>query len=249
MCCYCLWPYFLLLPVVLTRLPWDGPPLLWPWCCMALTTAHWGRCWAQRTSRARTTLLLQMVRCYIVKPAPQFCRVTFPDFNTNTAAETCLHACDCVLHHHSFLLGGHSLGAPFNGKSQICGGFGRRSADLLWFWQPGELDTCRPKPWGWPDIYVGVALHRNYLSHLVSQVIWSCIKYDAFSEYKQAFSNAFIICMLFTSDRIPAETHKRLHIICREHYRRPLCQQMKKNENLAPLSPENSIMRSHSLIN
>lgn len=218
--------------------------------CMALTTVRRGRGWAQRAGRARTMLLLHMVRRYILKQAPQFFSDTFPDFNTNIATKTCVHTCDCVLLHCSFLLlCGHSLRTPFHGKSQkICSGFGMRSADLLQGWQPREWDICTPGPWGWPDIYVDVTLHHNYLSHLVSQMTWSHTKYDAFSEYKQAVSNAFIIHILFTSDKIPAETHKRLQIICREHYQRPLCQQMRKNENLAPLSPENSIMHSHILI-
>lgn len=64
---------------------------------------------------------------------PRFFSVTLLDFNTNIATESCLHACDSVLLHCSFLLlRGHSPRAPFHGKSQqIWSGFGMRSADLL----------------------------------------------------------------------------------------------------------------------
>lgn len=80
-------------------------------------------------------------------------------------------------------------------------------------WRPKEWDTCRSEPWGWADI-CRVTPHHDYLSHSVSQVLWSQIKYYAFffSEYKQAFFNAFITPVSFTTDKIPQKQEAPDHL-------------------------------------
>lgn len=92
---------------------------------------------------------------------------------------------------------------------------------------------------GWLLTYGGLTLHWHYLPWLASQVVWNNIKCFAFfSEYKQVFSNTFIIQVSFTSapDYLQGILPKLL------------CQQMRKDEKLSPLTLENSVMHSSILI-
>lgn len=128
------------------------------------------------------------------------------------------------------------------GRFQICSGWGMRSAELLQGWQPKEWDRAEPEV-GW-GLFRPAPFH-NYLPHLLPQVVWSCNKWDVFSKY-----NHHHLCFIHfrqNPSRNSQETGVRLQIICRECYQ-SLCWQMRKTKNMAPLSPENSIMDSQIFI-
>lgn len=183
MCFYCLWSS---LPVVPTHLPWEGPPLLdILWYKIVCQGEAEPRGWA------RTKVLLHRA-----KEAPS---ATFPDFHTNVATGTCptLGAVwDLWFLSVSQWPQGHILG---DFRFAVAGEWDQQSSCKAGSLRNGTELSLR---------LAGVCSgqHHSIIIFPISFHRWFGAAING-----MCFLNiTIIICVLFTSDKTPAETHKKL---------------------------------------